>query len=585
MKRFISILLVVSMLFSFAACGEKKYTVTFETNGGSAIPSVKVVEGQPVGEPSQPAKDGMFFAGWYRDADLITLYDFSAPVTADITLYAKWTRYEDSVAADSAPVDTYFISGLKINGDTASATVSAPGGCSLLVRFIDEDVYFSDKYPENKAYLSEGSLQAAYTVSAGTDTEIVSAKISGKLPEHFVAEAVLINSNGKELCSPATAIENTKRYAAFENTTIHDFAPEDTVLQFTDSETGNFGVLADSVVVVNARSFTYDAIDGSYEVIGADRTVKAGDKVMLTDGENLALLLVTSVSNGSALILNTAMEDASLEDFYQFLKVDQDIVSSVEEDNASLRSSNDFLRGQVRKAKNGSNSSKTIKLRLDRIALDSAGFRADGAVTGTISANLMLQWDIKRFGKNYFRCDFTYTADMDAELTVADKPNGPDSWEEAELSLGKVAIPFGVPGLNAFAEIKARVALQSEGGMEFRGGFKTTQGFRYSTKDGYQTIDQKRSNWTMSCDGFGQLEFGPMPAVGVAFLNDAVSCELDSFVGVRVEAEINEPEHSGDLFHACNRCAEGLLFSVFSTDALLEYNIFGALSGRPIDTN
>ena len=90
MKRFISILLVLSMLFSFAACGEKKYTVTFETNGGSAIPSVKVVEGQPVGEPSQPAKDGMFFAGWYRDADLITLYDFSAPVTADITLYAKW---------------------------------------------------------------------------------------------------------------------------------------------------------------------------------------------------------------------------------------------------------------------------------------------------------------------------------------------------------------------------------------------------------------------------------------------------------------------------------------------------------------
>ncbi|MBE6926124.1 MAG: hypothetical protein E7461_04690 [Ruminococcaceae bacterium] len=586
MKRFISILLVISMLFSFGACGEKKYTVTFETNGGSAISSLTVVEGKPVSEPAQPTKDGMFFAGWFRDAELTKAYDFSAPVTENITLYAKWTRYEGSVAADSAPVDTYFISGLTINGESANVVASAPAGCKLLVRFMDEEVYFSDNYPENKVYLAEGSLQASCAVTAGADMETVTAKVSGTLPQYFVAEAVLINASGKELCSPVSDITHTKRFAKFDSTTIHDFAPEDTVLQFTDSETDNFGVISEQVITLQAESFTCDEEGYIYEIFGPSQTVKAGDKVMLTDGENLALLVVASVTKGDPMTIVADADGVSLEDFYQFLKVDQNIVSSAEEDDkVSLSGGATALRGQVRKAKNGTSTSKTVKLKLDRIHFEAAGFRVDGAVTGDISAKLLLQWDMKGLGKNYFRCDFTYTADMDAKLSIEDSENASGQWEDMELSLGKVRIPFGVPGLNAFAEINARIAWQSEGGMELQGGFKTTQGFRYSTKDGYQTVDQKKSRWTMSSEGFGQLEFGPMPVVGVSFFRDAVTCELDSFIGVRAEGVVAEPEHTGDRIHACNRCAEGTLYSVCFTDAVMEYDICKSLSGRPIDEN
>ncbi|MBR5044992.1 MAG: InlB B-repeat-containing protein, partial [Clostridia bacterium] len=68
-----------------------EYTVTFETNGGSDVPAVKVKYGDPVAEPDAPEKKSFAFAGWYADEGLETPYDFTAKITADTKIYAKWT--------------------------------------------------------------------------------------------------------------------------------------------------------------------------------------------------------------------------------------------------------------------------------------------------------------------------------------------------------------------------------------------------------------------------------------------------------------------------------------------------------------
>ncbi|MBM6871522.1 glycoside hydrolase family 2 TIM barrel-domain containing protein, partial [Pseudoflavonifractor phocaeensis] len=66
------------------------YTVTFNTNGGSEIAPVEVEEGQAVERPADPSNGSFTFNGWYADAACTQAYDFSAPVTADITVYAGW---------------------------------------------------------------------------------------------------------------------------------------------------------------------------------------------------------------------------------------------------------------------------------------------------------------------------------------------------------------------------------------------------------------------------------------------------------------------------------------------------------------
>ena len=66
------------------------YTVSFESNGGSAVESQTVEKGKTAAVPAQPAKDGHNFGGWHEDKAFTKLYDFATPVTKNITLYARW---------------------------------------------------------------------------------------------------------------------------------------------------------------------------------------------------------------------------------------------------------------------------------------------------------------------------------------------------------------------------------------------------------------------------------------------------------------------------------------------------------------
>lgn len=84
-------------LFAVKGNGQrvKRYTVTFDANGkDAAMPdSQRVMEGKAATEPStQPQCKGYTFGGWFTDEACTQAYDFSTPVTADLTLYAKWTK-------------------------------------------------------------------------------------------------------------------------------------------------------------------------------------------------------------------------------------------------------------------------------------------------------------------------------------------------------------------------------------------------------------------------------------------------------------------------------------------------------------
>ena len=81
--------------------------VVFESNGGTEIPEAVVTKNQTLSRPADPSKTGLStglylgnidpdtvnpsFEGWYTDKECTTAYDFSKPVTADFTLYAKWS--------------------------------------------------------------------------------------------------------------------------------------------------------------------------------------------------------------------------------------------------------------------------------------------------------------------------------------------------------------------------------------------------------------------------------------------------------------------------------------------------------------
>ena len=71
----------------------ESWTVSFNSNGGSACDTkfVATSDGK-LAKPADPTREGYTFGGWYTDEACTQAYDFSTPVAADLTLYAKWTK-------------------------------------------------------------------------------------------------------------------------------------------------------------------------------------------------------------------------------------------------------------------------------------------------------------------------------------------------------------------------------------------------------------------------------------------------------------------------------------------------------------
>lgn len=69
---------------------EIKVKVIFNTNGGSNISNQNLNKYDKAVKPADPTREGYIFVGWFSDFNLTKEYDFTLPVTTDLTLYAKW---------------------------------------------------------------------------------------------------------------------------------------------------------------------------------------------------------------------------------------------------------------------------------------------------------------------------------------------------------------------------------------------------------------------------------------------------------------------------------------------------------------
>ncbi|MCI5568767.1 MAG: InlB B-repeat-containing protein [Lachnospiraceae bacterium] len=114
----------LSVSFKLIGGGTPTYTVTFGANGHGTAPAPQtVLSGTTATEPTAPTASGWKFGGWYKEAACTNAFDFATPITADITLYAKWTE------EGTTPVPTYYTVTFDANGHgTAPAAQTVEHG-------------------------------------------------------------------------------------------------------------------------------------------------------------------------------------------------------------------------------------------------------------------------------------------------------------------------------------------------------------------------------------------------------------------------------------------------------------------------
>ena len=100
-RRLIAALLLLVLAAGLAGCSfsfddagssplSTTVTVTLKSGGDTADSSVRLSVGERMPTPAAPARAGWVFRGWCTDEAGTTPYDFSRPVTRDLTLYASY---------------------------------------------------------------------------------------------------------------------------------------------------------------------------------------------------------------------------------------------------------------------------------------------------------------------------------------------------------------------------------------------------------------------------------------------------------------------------------------------------------------
>lgn len=141
MKKILTALLSLVLLISLCGCKKDPppaedvyYTVTFNTAGGSAVESIKVLEGSMISEPVEPVKEGYVFGGW-KNGTKNWMFSMDT-VKQNITLTATWidalTVFECETNEDGNTVTITKYKGINrmvtVPTKLAGMTVTAIGG-------------------------------------------------------------------------------------------------------------------------------------------------------------------------------------------------------------------------------------------------------------------------------------------------------------------------------------------------------------------------------------------------------------------------------------------------------------------------
>ena len=205
----------------------KTYTVTFDSNGGSDVSSQSLRYGATATKPADPTKTATTtteytFADWYSDSGLTTSFSFDTAITADITLYAKWTettvtpqKTAGSISYTTATVSkttvsTAFTNELTKTGDgtvtysSSNETVATVNASTGKVTIVGAGTATITATVTDSASYTYATKTASYTL---TVTVAVSSVIINNAP----TEALFVNSTGTltATVSPDNATDKT----------------------------------------------------------------------------------------------------------------------------------------------------------------------------------------------------------------------------------------------------------------------------------------------------------------------------------------------------------------------------------------
>jgi len=244
-----------------------KYTITFDTNGGSEIAPITQDYGTAITAPANPAREGYTFLGW----------DKAIPATMpaeNITLKAKWKDIEKPTGEIIIGTNKWqeFLNKLTFGlffKDTQEVTINAAdnSGETVTVEYL-----LSDK-ELTKAEL-DGMTFTVYTAPFGIDPDneyIIYVRLTDKAgnTDYICSDGIVLDGTSPVI----TGIENGKTYCEAQTVTIDE--------KYMDTVTVN----GTAVTLDESGSFTLAPVEGGQRIIVTDKAGNTAEmSVTVNDG-------------------------------------------------------------------------------------------------------------------------------------------------------------------------------------------------------------------------------------------------------------------------------------------------------------
>ncbi len=217
MNKYFKILLfalICVMTFTLTACG-KKYTVIFNSDGGTVVESQEVKKGKTVTKPSNPTKEGYEFIAWFLDD---AIYNFNDPVTKDITLIAKYNQA--GVYYNVNYNGTTMASQRVLEGTTLNLPSDPTKTDSIFMGWY-KDATFQTKAAFPITINNDTTLYAKFTSFAEAFAEARNNTIGDSITGYEYDYTTVANATYSALSLNGNTLGNTK-YNSLSSTSLYD---------------------------------------------------------------------------------------------------------------------------------------------------------------------------------------------------------------------------------------------------------------------------------------------------------------------------------------------------------------------------
>ena len=291
-KRFFTVMMILLLLFSLSignmGCGSSSrgaipsgndnnnavyYVVSFDSNGGSEVASVKVTSGSTIEAPTAPTKEGYTFAGWYKDnntfQNIFTFGTGGEKITADITLYAQWIE-NDALVAE------YALSEIVIGYGTGDNPNYVTQNLTLPTKIGSADISWASN---SGAVASDGTV-----TRQDADTDVT-----------LTATASYNGKSASRIFNVKVIKKRTRVNSEIVPITLNPLIPNNTPLKFTLISGDNNASVSVRDIEGNYVSFDIQNADDALDAV----TVIKNELGVKNPEKELEVAVVTSDSSGA----------------------------------------------------------------------------------------------------------------------------------------------------------------------------------------------------------------------------------------------------------------------------------------------